>query len=497
MWQMIENDVNENQNKDGHGSLKVTKHQQKNMFYSNVSAQNSFNRAESWHFSSFDCVISCMTRRFVLVVLMLNVVAAGAELQDCTIPGVQGHAQCGQIRVAENGSQPGGRLVSLKVTELQADTQPKRPDPIFVLQGGPGQPVTQLASYYGRVFAALRRNRDIVLVDIRGTGESDGLYCNIYANSSDRIDQLFPSEAIRACREELARRADLTQYHTGVFIQDIIDVLNSLHIRDINVYATSYGTRLAFELVRSHPDRVRTMTLKGVVPPGFLMTEEYSRDAYNTLLKVTSPGQRQQLDELLKRGTIRIGKVQLSPGVFSEAVRTMLYTPDSARQLPNAINRTLSGDSSGFARAPAEIRQTWQRALAIGVFFSVTCSEDIPFVNEPERPAISSRTLGEFRRREQMEACQDWPRAKITENFGKPFRTAVPTLLFSGALDPVTPPNAGDEALKFLSKGRHFVLPENGHPMGERAACIAETMEAFLETRSVQDVANHCTGSQQ
>jgi pimeloyl-ACP methyl ester carboxylesterase len=175
----------------------------------------------------------------------------------------------------------------------------------------------------------------------------------------------------------------------------------------------------------------------------------------------------------------------------------MLYTPDSARQLPNAINRELSGDSSGFARAPAEIRQTWQRALAIGVFFSVTCSEDIPFVNEPERSAISSRTLGEFRRREQMKVCQDWPRAKITKNFGKPFRTAVPTLLFSGALDPVTPPSAGEEALKFPSKGRHFVLPENGHPMGERAACIAETMEALLETRSVQDVANHCTGSQQ
>ena len=80
--------------------------------------------------------------------------------------------------------------------------------------------------------------------------------------------------------------------NTDIFVQDIIDVMNSLHLKEINVYATSYGTRLAFELVRSHHDRVRAMTLKGVLPPGFLMTEGYSRTAYNILLKVTSENQR-------------------------------------------------------------------------------------------------------------------------------------------------------------------------------------------------------------
>lgn len=375
--------------------------------------------------------------------------------------------------------------------------QPKRPDPLYVLQGGPGQPVTQLASYYGRVFSALRKVCDIVLVDVRGTGRSNGLYCDIYANSPTRIDHLFPPVAIRKCREELARRADLTQYNTDVFVQDIVDVMNSLHIKNINVYGTSYGTRLAFELVRLHHDRVRTMTLKGVVPPGFIMTEGYSRTAYNTLLKVTSRNQRHQLNALLKRNAIRIGDVELSSGVFSEAIRTMLYTPQRARQLPGAIDKASSGDLSGFNKLPTEIRETWQKALAIGVFLSVTCSEDIPYLNQSANPAVNSQALGEFRRNEQIEACKEWPPAKITERFRRPFRTNVPALLLSGALDPVTPPALGEEGLKFLPNGRHFVLPENGHPMGDRAACIASMMEPLLDSRSLDAVINRCVPRQQ
>jgi hypothetical protein len=97
---------------------------------------------------------------------------------------------------------------------------------------------------------------------------------------------------------------------------------------------------------------------------------------------------------LLKRDTIRIGDVEVSSGVLSEAIRMMLYTPQLASQLPSAIDKAASGDLSGFNKLPAEIRETWQKALAIGVFLSVTCSEDIPFLNESAEAPITSQTLG-------------------------------------------------------------------------------------------------------
>jgi pimeloyl-ACP methyl ester carboxylesterase len=130
-----------------------------------------------------DCFTCVMIWKLFLVALILNVVSASTELQNCVIPGVKGHVQCGQVQVAENRNQQGGRVIELKVIELQAEMQPKRPDPLYVLQGGPGQPVTQLASYYGRVFSALRKFRDIVLVDVRGTGQSNGLYTVIFSRT--------------------------------------------------------------------------------------------------------------------------------------------------------------------------------------------------------------------------------------------------------------------------------------------------------------------------
>jgi pimeloyl-ACP methyl ester carboxylesterase len=378
------------------------------------------------------------------------------------------------------------------VVELQAETKPGQPDPVYVLQGGPGQAVTGLASYYGRVFAKLRKDRNIVLVDIRGTDRSNGLYCDIYTGSTDRMDHLFPPEAIRKCREKLERQTDLTQYSTDIFVEDTVDVLNALHIKTINIYGTSYGTRLAFELARIHPDRVRTMTLKGVVSPNFVMTDTYSRDALNVLRSEASDTQRRQLDALLKRNQIAIGGMEVSAGVLAEAIRTMLYTPELAQQVPKAVANGLTGDTSGFDKVLGEMRQTWQKGLAIGQFLSVTCSEDISSLNRHADLPINSTILGEFRRSEQMEACKEWPRAQIDIEFGRSFRTRVPTLLFSGALDPVTPPASGQAALKYLLNGRHFVLQNNGHPMGNRASCISEMMASLLDTRSPQLVANRC-----
>lgn len=215
------------------------------------------------------------------------------------------------------------------------------------------------------------------------------------------------------------------------------------------------------------------------------------RDAYRTLENVASKEEIHQIDEIVKQPVVRVGKEEVSSGVLSEAIRDMLYTPESAGRLRAVVASASRGDYSGFSTILGEMRQEWQSALAIGVFLSTTCSEDIPFLKGQAARKIGSRTLAAFRRRQQTRACKEWPHAKIDAEFHKPFHTDVPTLIFSGTVDPATPPTWGEKTLQLLSNGRHYVLAK-GHPMGKKAACIEKTMEPLLTTGSLKTVVNRC-----
>ena len=97
-------------------------------------------------------------------------------LADCRLPKLPLAAQCGTLEVPENRAKPDGRKITLSIAVLPANTLHPRADPLFILAGGPGQ----AASFLGPFAAALtgvRKDRDIVLVDQRGTGRSSPLVC--------------------------------------------------------------------------------------------------------------------------------------------------------------------------------------------------------------------------------------------------------------------------------------------------------------------------------
>src|SRR5947209_6821559 len=90
-------------------------------------------------------------------------------LHDCTVPRIAQTVRCGDIEVPENREKPDGRRISIFFAVLTANTLSPTPDPLVMLAGGPGQ----AASYPGPLalqFNAVRRHRDIVLIDQRRTG---------------------------------------------------------------------------------------------------------------------------------------------------------------------------------------------------------------------------------------------------------------------------------------------------------------------------------------
>ena len=70
-----------------------------------------------------------------------------------------------------------GRAAGVNQLVLPAVARNKRPDPVFLLAGGPGQSAIDLAAPMGRLLSRMNNRRDIVLVDQRGTGRSSPLKC--------------------------------------------------------------------------------------------------------------------------------------------------------------------------------------------------------------------------------------------------------------------------------------------------------------------------------
>ena len=283
--------------------------------------------------------------RRVLLVVVLALLQAGTvavpqitdnravPLKACSLPEVSGTVLCGSFDVPEDRERH-GRTIPLNIAVLKATGTAPKPDPIVPLQGGPGQGAVTMAGFYARSLAPLREDRDIVLIDVRGTGGSNRLTCDVASPESLRSVDLLPAAAIGACRKALESRADLRLYTTDAIVQDLDAVRRAMQVEQWNLYGTSYGTRLGQEYVRRFGARVRTATFKGIAPPSLAIPLPYARDAQAALDASVDAPARALLVTVLsqlraKPATVTLNGSQMtvSEGLFAEAVRNLLVQP--------------------------------------------------------------------------------------------------------------------------------------------------------------------------
>ena len=454
----------------------------------------------------------------IAAVVML---AAQIVLSPCKIEGVSGPAHCGTYRVWENRATRRGRQLDLSIIVLDALGAARKSDPLFFLQGGPGDAPSFNARFYSRVFENVRQTRDLVLVDLRGTGKSDALTCPELGqpDTSGVLDSdLLAVSAVRACRERLEKRADLRQYTTEVAVDDLDEVRQALGYSQINLYGTSYGTRVAQVYMRRHPTSLRTVSMKGIVPPSLAAPATHARageEAWQELLKRCQtdescarsyPTLEADLRTLLKRleespelelPPVPDGpsKIRVSPGLFAEAFRFFLYSPESAARAPKLL-RDLAANKPGLAENALSARLLLSgERLAAGFFLSVSCTEDIPFMSKNIVPLVAGTFGGDYRLRQQTQACNVWPRGEVSAKHREPSKSDIPTLLLSGEFDPITPPTGGEEVLRGLARGLHVVIRNNGHPIGNAERCISKTMGAFIDKGSTSGLDHSCAST--
>jgi pimeloyl-ACP methyl ester carboxylesterase len=442
------------------------------------------------------------------------------ELSECRLPKLPVAAQCGTLEVPENRNKPGGRKISLAIAILPANTLNPRSDPLFILAGGPGQ----AASYLGPFAAALtgvRKDRDIVLVDQRGTGRSSPLQCAAFkaddsADATLELDQL--PRAARCVKELAEAGADAAQYTTAAWIADLDAVRNALGYAKVNLWGGSYGTRVALEYLRAYPARVRSVVLDGVAAPSMKVTID------------VWPSRELALTAVLRR-LRAVRSVPQRASRSSGHARSHSGKPGSERSKrrrdgpPHRRGRDAACDVRSCARgaAPTHVRARALRAAARGdrcggrgqlhaalrrsdalrrrpcaadeqrAPLLGTCTEDVPRITAADIQRALAGARSKSLATQALAVCDVWPKGEAAPDATKPVVSDVPVLILSGGLDPVTPPANGAEVAKTLSASRHIVARGYGHIVSPHA-CGPRLIAAFIDDPTFATLPASCVG---
>jgi pimeloyl-ACP methyl ester carboxylesterase len=453
----------------------------------------------------------------VCLVLACVIECGGAEtprpkiaLSGCTLKGVDRPARCGVFDVAEDRSHPDGRPLSLRVIVLPARSGSALPDPIVVLGGGPGEAATDAVEDADE-FAGLDRDRDILYVDQRGTGP-DGLQCDLYdaADPAASLRELFPLSSLTACAKRLAAKADLTQYSYSQFADDLDDVRRALGYGPMNLFAISYGTRAAQVYVRKYPKSVRTIYMGSIVPIDIAIPAPFARAEQEALDKTLTdcaadascnsayPQLRDEFTHVLATldaGNARVDfpgaeTVVMPRGRFIEYLRSLLYKPESAAAIPAIIHEAALGHWTAIGKRIADRARSAGQG-GFGLFFTITCNEDVAFLDEKKiREQTRNTYLGDFRVRRQMAVCAHWPRYTLPISYRKPIRSAVPTLFVSGDLDPATPLWFTEHAAPGFPQRFEIILHGQAH--GGWNDCVQGVYTQFVKDGSTRGLSDTC-----
>ncbi|PYL81373.1 MAG: alpha/beta hydrolase [Verrucomicrobia bacterium] len=443
----------------------------------------------------FRCVCSILLMTTAAVLFLLDASGCAkhrlpgglSKLKPCRLDGIDEQLFCGKLTVFENRETRSGRTIDLNIVVLPALDQKTKAEPLFDLAGGPGASSVDRADFYAGPGKEYRRGRDVVCVDQRGTGKSNRLSISREKTPQYYLSEMFPVDYVKEMRHALEKRADLTKYTTSIAMDDLDDVRTWLGYDRINLFGGSYGTQAALVYMRRHPDHVRSAILLAVAPTDLKMPLHHSESAARAMDLLLSeceqdsachaafPQIRDDWNNVLAQLEKQPARVEYSPpgksaptiveiqrGVFAEKIRTWMYRRDQAARVPMIVHHAANGDFVPFLQQA--VAPSIPDFVADGMYLSVTCAEDVPFINREEAAQLTAgNPFGNYRVFQQTRACGMWPRGEIPTDFLEPVSSNAPVLIFSGNMDPVTPPKYGEEVAKHLRNSRHIIIAEAGH----------------------------------
>jgi pimeloyl-ACP methyl ester carboxylesterase len=441
------------------------------------------------------------------------------EFSNCmlALPGTTATApaQCGFLEVPENSDEPGGRTINIHVAVAEATSTDIETDPVFFFAGGPGQAATETWVMIRPVLDKIRKKRDIVMIDQRGTGQSNKLECQPEGaeDLNAEIDLEMIARETEKCLDSLD--ADPRFYTTTIGMQDYDLVRQAMGYDKVNVMGVSYGTRAAQVYLRQFPASVRTVTLDSVLPMQLALGQDHARMLDRAISSVFEdcredeicnrlyPGHEAELNELLNGlreesrwitivnpTTGEDQELRVTAETLAVAIRFLSYASESQALLPLLVHEAVTtGRLERLASQAILVMSGLNQMLAHGMELSVMCTEDYPFM---DLDADDSNTLiGNVFLDAIRSQCDVWPRGEVAADFHAPVVSDVPVLLMSGERDPVTPPQYAERVAETFSNGLNLVARGQSHSVMKNA-CLREVTTRFIETGSPENLDTEC-----
>ena len=446
------------------------------------------------------------------------------ETAPCAFPVPSGYSpECGYLIVPENRSQPDTPSIRLHVGIFRNRSGTLNLDPVIKLSGGPGSSGLNTAGYLlGKGMDAVLERRDFIVFDQRGTGYSrPRLDCPervaitaalLGGRLSAEESQQAIFDAFLRCRDRLiAEGIDLSAYNSAASAADINDLRLALRYDKLNLYAISYGTRLALTLMRDYPNAVRSAVLDSAYP---LQVNLYTslapnaERAFNVFFDhcTEDPGCSSSypdlravfyglVDELNAYPVwvslfIDSGKqnVQLDGGLLIDVLFIGLYNPAVTARMPQMIYDIRQGD---YDILRERLALYFDAASALGMQMAVQCSEEFPF-NAPEQAyAVAQGVQPQIAAfypdsvQPLFAVCREWTVAPPDPRENLPVSSDLPTLVLAGEGDPITPPEWGRMVAGDLSNAYFYEFPGNGHWVARSSPCAVQMALAFWENPTV------------
>lgn len=426
---------------------------------------------------------------------------------------------CGMLHVpADRALGADSPMLQLFVLRLAA-LHDRGNAPIVHLEGGPGGAAS--SSLEDSLFSALRIEHELILIDQRGTGLSlPSLNC-------PEKDEATSEDPLAECRARLVESGiDLTAFNTAANARDVHDLLVALDLPTANIYGISYGTRLALALARDFPGRLRAIILDGVSPPqarviteqaanGNLAFEQLFADcAASPTCSGAYPDLRERFDQVIDRLSEEPAEIidlqsgeatMMNSDIWVNAIFALLYDTNRLPWLPALISAHAAGEYDFQPPVPDEMALPDEADMDVqlpdflvnydddseGMHYSVICAEDVPFdraddviaagAQLPPRidAALTKASLQTF------DLCRVWNVPAADASTKQPVVSDIPTLLFSGAYDPITPPAWAEAAAQSLSASWHLVFPAAGHGALGSSDCADQIALDFFNQPTV------------
>lgn len=446
----------------------------------------------------------------------------GLRIESCFIEEIGEEVLCGTYEVMENRRVRKGAKIRLNFIILPAWTLDPAPDPVFIFSGGPGQGSADTVEYFAWEYEKLRWERDIVLIDQRGTGQSNGLHCQRIGDPDSAqtyLQDMFPEDYVKNCRKELENKANLRHYDSTTAMQDIDDLRGALGYDQINIIGSSYGSYAGIVYMKYFPERVRSAFLTHTAMPSWTYSGTIAPNTEAALERLLEdcaadpdcaadyPFLRQQLDQILdqlKMSPAMVPIINPITGVpenvtftynnFIHGVRSMLYRTSASKWIPAFIHWAANGVFAPIAEYTADYLYGINNNIMDGMYLCVTCTETIPYIDYAEARALAQGTfMGTYRLDQQKNACEWWVRGEHPADFHEMYPMNIPALIISGEIDPVTPPPHGEELAGYLPNSLHVIIPNAGHEFGTVwEGCLDDIVAQFISQGSVDGLDASC-----